>query len=198
MTWEPPGSGSNGCLKACLVVGLIGVALLVVGVVAAVILGGRLVGEIADNPDGFFGGPCPIADPSEVSEAVGAPVDVFELEGFMGGTMDLLLDKRLLPAAPDCYAVGDDGFIGRIAVEDGDGQTVFDEARRVAEESFLERELAGIGDEAFCTTVSESGSSGVLVRWGERVAYVSVADGNAFAPASSCELATAVARTLEP
>jgi hypothetical protein len=198
VTWDTPRTDNSGCLKACLIVGLIGLALVVVGIVAAVILGGRIVSEIAEDPDAFFGGPCPIADSFAVSEAVGQPVELFALEGFMGGTMDALLDRRLLPDAPDCYAIGDDGFVARIAVDPTGGIQAFDEARDLAEASFLERDLPGVGDEAFCTSVSATGSSGVLVRWGDQVAYVSIADDNTFNPSSRCDLALAIADALEP
>ena len=196
VTWASPRTGGKGCLRACLVVGAIGVGVLVIGIVALIVLGGRLAEEIAENPDAVLGAPCQIASSIEVAEAVGQPVELFELEGVMGGMMDALLDKRLLAEAPDCYGIGDDGFLARIAVLDDGGAASFAEARALAQDTFLLSEEVDIGDEAFCTTISDAGSSGVLVRFDDRVVYVSLIERSAFDPEPACGLAKEVARTL--
>ena len=148
--WDRPPSGSNGCLKACLIVGAIVVVLVVIAAIGLVIAGGRLVDEIQKNPDAVFGGECPFVGPSEVSDALGTDAQVFEVDGFVGGTMGAILDKRLLADAPDCYIVSDDGTTGRIAVLDGGGEEAF--AAAAAEGDRIRAEDADIGDEAFCTT----------------------------------------------
>ena len=193
--WERPPSGSNGCLKACLIVGGIVVVLVVIAAIGLVIAGGRLVDEIQKNPDAMFGGECPFVGPSEVSDALGTDAQVFEVDGFVGGTMGAILDRRLLADAPDCYIVSDDGTTGRIAVLDGGGEEAF--AAAAAAGDRIRAQDTDIGDEAFCTTTDGNGSAGVLVRFGERVVYVSVLDQSRD-QARACEVASAVAATLAP
>jgi hypothetical protein len=107
-----------------------------------------------------------------------------------------LLDKRLLPDATDCWMFGEDGTSGRIAVVDQDAQAVFANGRADADGRFLLADVADVGDEAFCTTMDPQGSAGVLVRFGQRVVYVSLlGTGDA---EDTCDRAKAVARTLEP
>jgi hypothetical protein len=120
---------------------------------------------------------------------------VLALEGFADGTMGAILDKRLLPDATDCWILGD-GTTGRIAVIDADAETVFRNSRAEAEASFLERDVE-LGDEAFCTTIDQQGSGGVLVRFGQRVVYVSLV-AQSFDDTSVCDTAQVIARTLEP
>jgi hypothetical protein len=193
--WDRPPAGSNGCLKACLIVGAVVAVLLVIAVVGLVVAGGRLVEEIQRNPDAVFGGECPFVGPFEVSDALGTDAQVYELDGLIGGTVDAILDKRLLGDAPDCYIVAEDGTTGRIAVLDGGGEEAFDAA--AAEADSIRARDAEIGDEAFCTTTDGNGSAGVLVRFGERVVYVSMLDQSRDAE-RACAAATAVAATLAP
>ena len=162
-------------------------------------LGGRLAEQISEDPEAFFGGPCPYVSDFELSDAVGEDVTAMTLEGFADGTMGALLDKRLLPDAPDCWVVGEDGFAARIAVDDGGGAQAFTDALARAEaDAFRGEGAPDIGDEAFCTTMSPMGSSGVLVRFGERVVYASVVQDNPMASGTACVIAASMARALEP
>ena len=113
--WDRPPSGSNGCLKACLIVGGILVVVVIIGAIALSIFVGRIVEQVQENPDAVFGGECQLVSSFEVSDALGADVEVLALEGFADGTMGAILDKRLLPDATDCWILGD-GTAGRIAV----------------------------------------------------------------------------------
>ena len=194
--WDRPPSGNNGCLRACLIVGGILVVLLVIGGIAASIFIGQLVEQVQENPDAVFGGECQLVSSIEVSDALREDVEVLALEGFADGTMGAILDKRLLPDATDCWVLGD-GTAGRIAVVDTDAETVFRNSRAEAEASFLYGDIDGIGDEAFCTTIDEQGSGGVLVRFDERVVYVSMV-AESVDDTSVCETAQVIARTLEP
>jgi hypothetical protein len=193
--WGRPPSGSNGCLRACLIVGGILLVLGVVAVIAIVIFAGRLIEQVQENPDAVFGGECQLVSSAEVSDALGQDVEVLALEGFADGTMGAILDKRLLPDATDCWILAN-GTAGRIAVVDTDAETVFRNSRAEAEAGFLERDVE-LGDEAFCTTIDQQGSGGVLVRFDQRVVYVSmVAQG--LDDESVCDMAQVVATTLEP
>jgi hypothetical protein len=194
--WDRPPSGNNGCLRACLIVGGILVVAVIVGGIALSIFLGQIIEQVQENPDAVFGGECELVSRLEVGDALGEDVEVLALEGFADGTMGAILDKRLLPDATDCWILGD-GTTGRIAVVDTDAETVFRNSRAEAEASFLAGDVAGIGDEAFCTTINQQGSGGVLVRFDERVVYVSLV-AESFEDSSVCETAQAVARTLEP
>ena len=193
--WGRPQSGSNGCLKGCLIVGGVLAVLAVIAVVGLFIAGGRLVEQIEQDPDSVFGGECPFVSPFAVSEALGQDAQVFALAGLADGTMGAILDKRLLRDAPDCWVVGEDGTTGRIAVLDGGGEAAFDAA--AAEARDFRAQDAPIGDEAFCTTTDGAGFGGVLVRFGERVVYVSMLD-QSLDQEEACLVATAVAETLAP
>jgi hypothetical protein len=198
VAWGTPPPSGNGCLRACLIVGGLLLALFVVGVILLVIVGGRLVDQVQNDPDSVFGAPCPIASAIAVSDAVGETVDVNETGGFFGGTMGVILDKRLLPDAPECYAIGDHGFAARIAVDGAGGSAAFASARAEADGAFLYRDVDGLGDEAFCTEPSAAGSVGALVRWADTVAYVSVMNDRVADLEAACQLAGRIAGTLEP
>ena len=193
--WDRPPSGNNGCLRACLIVGGILLVLLVVGGIALSIFVSQIVEQVQENPDAVFGGECQLVSSIEVSDALREDVEVLALEGFADGTMGAILDKRLLPDATDCWILGD-GTTGRIAVIDADAETVFRTSRAEAEASFLERDVE-LGDEAFCTTIDQQGSGGVLVRFDQRVVYVSLV-AQSFDDTSVCDTAQVIARTLEP
>jgi hypothetical protein len=194
--WDRPPSGNNGCLRACLIVGGILVVLLIVGGIALSFFVSQLVEQVQENPDAFLGGECELVSSAEVSDALGREVEVLSLDGFIDGTMGSILDKRLLPDATDCYFVSPGGTTGRIAAVDTDAETVFRTSRAEAEASFLDRDVE-LGDEAFCTTIGQQGSGGVLVRFDQRVVYVSIV-AQGLDDEDVCDTAQAVARTLEP
>jgi hypothetical protein len=198
--WDAPRpDGGNGCLRACLVVGGILLVLAIISIAALAVLGGRLAEQISEDPEAFFGGPCPYTSDFALSDAVGEDVTAMTLEGFADGTMGALLDKRLLPDAPDCWVVGEDGFAARIAVDDGGGAQSFEDAMAQADDGgFLSEDVPRLGDQAFCTTQSAMGSSGVLVRFGERVVYASVVLDNPLAIGTACDIASSMAGTLQP
>ena len=52
----------------------------------------------------------------------------------------------------------------------------------VSTQGYLNKELSGVGDQAFCTTTDLAGSSGVLVRTGDKLVYVSVGMDNITPP----------------
>ncbi|HET7827979.1 MAG TPA: hypothetical protein VFL03_00350 [Candidatus Limnocylindrales bacterium] len=195
--WDRPPAGNNGCLRACLIVGGIIAVLVVIGGIAASIFVGQLVQQIQDDPEAVFGGECQLVSSFEVSQALGEDVQLQELAGVMDTTLGGLLDKRLLPDATDCWMFGEDGTSGRIAVVDQDAQAVFANGRADADGRFLLADVGDVGDEAFCTSLDQQGSGGVLVRFGQRVVYVSLLGTTGDAD-DTCERAKAVARTLEP
>ena len=52
----------------------------------------------------------------------------------------------------------------------------------VSNEGYFDKDVSGLGDEAFCTGSTLSGAAGVLVRKGDRLLYVSILPGPDFDP----------------
>ena len=98
----------------------------------------------------------------------------------MDDTVGLILDQRVLPDAPDCWIVGTSATsgTGRLARQDGgDASGDFQRARQEAEAGgYFAGDAGGVGDEAFCTGMSDARSFGILVRAGGNLAYVSLLD----------------------
>ncbi|MEW6223806.1 MAG: hypothetical protein AB1627_04185 [Chloroflexota bacterium] len=226
-SWNPApvqSSGSSGCLKLVLilvVIGAIGFALLIAGIL---FLGRQLTDSIGVNPDGSVGTACPFIEDSELSEALGSEAEALVLDGLWDATIGIILDKRALGTAEDCWITADESTpTGRIAVyQGGDAADVFRQEREnaaptsedqgngitVTTDGWFAGEVAGLGDEAFCTGVSPAIQAGVLVRQGDRVVYVSLSgpadaapdfetteDGVIAAPAI-CDAAQEVARQV--
>ncbi|HYO44233.1 MAG TPA: hypothetical protein VES19_13630 [Candidatus Limnocylindrales bacterium] len=180
--WAPaPAKGSNGCLKACLIVGIILVVLGVIGAIGISILGAKFVEGIGVNPDGSLKS-CELISDDELSGILGSGAEALPMGGIIDGTIGQLLDQRILKDAPDCWIVASDssssGMTGRLARQDG-GDTSGDFARyrQAAQDGgYFAGEVPGYGDEAFCTSATEAVSFGILVRSGGRLAYVSLID----------------------
>jgi hypothetical protein len=133
--------------------------------------------------------------------------------GFVDSTIGQLLDRRILADAPDCWIVGEDdsSITGRIARQDGgDASGDFASARQTAQgQGYFAGDLAGYGEQAFCTSMSEAGSFGALVLAGGRLAYVGLIDpvamqgdglivdeNNGLTSPATCERAARVAVAL--
>ncbi len=186
-SWEPAAAGTgNGCLKGCLIVGAILVVVAILGAVAMGFIATRFVRDMGLNSDGSFD-QCALISPADVQEILGREATALPLGGFVDVTVGQVLDKRLLPDASACWLLSDSGssITGRLAREDGSGGELFQAARQDAQDgAFFAAELA-FGDESFCTSATEFGGAGALVRQGDRVAYVSLLN----AGAATCDLA---------
>jgi len=213
--WAPPQPArGNGCLRACLIVAIIGFIVLVIGMIGIIFLGGQLVTSMGINSDGTLR-QCPFVSDSRLAASLGTDVHASELTGFFDATVGRALDKRVLGDATDCWvAEGTNttaGF-GRIALYNGsDAASRFQEEHAQAADAYLAQDLTGVGDEAFCTGVSDTGMSGVLVRRGDTLVYVSLLDtafasgdgfqtsdtGVLFSP-QTCRLAQQVAAAVLP
>jgi hypothetical protein len=205
--WQPaPAKSSNGCLKACLIVGIILVVLAVIFFIALTILGMRFASDMGINADGSMQ-ECSFVSNAELAEALGGEPVGMPLGGFVDATIGQLLDKRLLAEAEDCWLVDESsssgGYTGRLAFQEGGS---FDAERATAEAgAFFATDIPGYGDQAFCTGIADTGSTGALVRQGGRLAYVSLIAGDVagfdFADApngvlyspATCEQAAAIA-----
>lgn len=120
-----------------------------------------------------------------------------------------MLDKRVIPDAPDCFISTDQGSTGtgRIARYQGsDAAAKFQEERQKAQPTsqdqgggltlenpgYFAGDVSGFGDEAFCTDLSTGIMGGVLVRQGDTLVYVSLL-GSSIDAADVCQQAQKVA-----
>ncbi len=226
--WNPQpaaSSGSSGCLKIILILVAVGAILFTLLIVGLIFLGGQIASSVGVNPDGSVGKPCTIVDNGSLSTALGSKAEAIQLEGLYDATIGIILDKRVLPNAEDCWITADQSTaVGRIArYVGGDAASVFQAERKRAAPTFQDQsggvsidnsgyfggDVSGLGDEAFCTGVSTTIQAGVLVRKGDTLVYVSLggagngsppafdttADGVVTAP-SICATAQAVARAI--
>lgn len=178
--WNPqPAQSGNGCLKACLIAGGVLVVLGIIGVIGIAILGMRFAEDLGVNPDGSMQA-CELLTNEELGTALGSPAEALPLGGLVDDTVGLILDQRVLPDAPDCWIVGTSATsgTGRLARQDGGNASGdYQRARQEAETGgYFAGDADGVGDEAFCTGMSDAGSFGILVRAGGNLAYVSLLD----------------------
>jgi hypothetical protein len=186
--WAPePARSGNGCLKACLIVGGILVALFIVLSIAVAVLGMRFAQDMGINSDGTRQS-CDLISDDQLAAIIGGQPTAMPLGGIVDATIGQVLDKRVLADAPDCWLLDGPGSstTGRLAKQDSsDATAVFASAKAAAQAGgYLAYETTGSdgpGDEAFCTGVSPALSVGVLVRSGGSLAYVSLIDGSSSA-----------------
>jgi hypothetical protein len=174
----PAKSGGNGCLKGCLIVGAIGVVLVIILVVAVTILGLKFAQDMGINPGTGTLTECSFLSSADASDALGGQAEAMPLGGLVDATIGQVLDKRVIPNADDCWVAGDTTATGRVARQaGGDATGAFSSAKAAAVAGgYFAGDVSGIGDEAFCTGMSEAASFGVLVRRGDTLVYVSLID----------------------
>ncbi len=204
-SWNPqPASSGNGCLKACLIVGGILVVLAILGVIGIGILGASFANDIGINLDGTAK-TCELVSDDDLAQVLGSDSQALPIGGIADATIgQVVLDKRVIPDAPDCWIVGasETSTTGRVARQDGgDAAGEFQGARRTAQEQgYLDGDVTGLGDEAFCTAFSEFGAAGILVRSGSSLVYVSLIDPAAFGTGTgsqdACGLAGEIASRM--
>ncbi len=191
--------GMSGCAKAIIILLVLGV----VAIVAFLLIARFLIGGLASNlgidvdkPNGGAGieNDCPFLSDSDARTVFGGSANAIELSGIADLSIGLVIDKRALATAPDCWVTdGAKAYIARIArYQGGDASSVFAAERKAAEptsedqgngvtvttDGYFGGEVSGLGDEAFCTGFSGV-MAGVLVHQGDRVIYVSVGPANA-------------------
>jgi hypothetical protein len=191
----PPPAVKPGGIPGCLKVAIILVVILVIALVAFVALAGTLISYFVGDLGGPDGGggiddQCEILSDADARTLFGGSADAIDLSGLSDATIGFIIDKRVLATAPDCWVTdGDKAYIARIArYEGGDAASVFDLERQAAEptsddqgggitvetDGYNAGDVVGLGDEAFCTGISQGIMAGVLVRQGDKVVYVSV------------------------
>lgn len=192
-TWNPQpaqASGASGCLKIALILAAIGGVLLILLVAALVILGNKLAESVGLDENGNVGQACSFLSDADLQSVVGGDAQALKLSGLLDVSLGLVLDKRVLTDADDCYISGTgNAAIGRVArYQGGDAAARFQLEREAAQpvtedkgnglsvtnEGYFAGDVQGVGDEAFCTGFSAGVQAGVLVRRGDTLAYVSL------------------------
>jgi hypothetical protein len=187
--------GIPGCLKVGIIIGVI----LIVGLVVLAFVLGQLVNgvlrsagvnpdDIGNNPNGI-GADCPFLSDQAARELVGGSADASDFSGLMEATLGLVIDRRALPGRPGLRDHRRREDLPRPdrqerrqragGLREGEGQRPADVAgpgrRRVGREpGYFGGDVSGVGDEAFCTGVSNAIMAGVVVRKGDTVVAVSV------------------------
>ena len=186
----PAPAQGNGCLKACLIVGVILVILAGIALAGLWYLGNQVVKSLPIDSEGNLQ-ECTIISNQRLSSVLGSGTEAIPLEGIFDTLLGLVLDKRVLADATDCFISADRGSTGtgRIARYDGgDAAAKFAQEKQNAQpvsedqgggvtlsnEGYFAGDVSGIGDEAFCTGVLNATMSGVLVRQGDTLVYVSL------------------------
>jgi hypothetical protein len=182
-------SGNNGCLKACLIIGVLLVILFFIGVAAVAFLGNQIIKSVPIDSEGNLAA-CPFVSNEELSSVLGPGTAASPLEGIIDATLGFVLDKRVMADDEDCWITSDGANgTGRIARYQGpDAAAKFQAERLNAQPTsedqgggltlesagYFGGDLTGFGDEAFCTGISDAIMAGVLVRQGDTLVYVSL------------------------
>jgi hypothetical protein len=220
---QPKPPDNSGCLKACLIVGVLLVILFFIGIAALVFVGNRFVESIGVDSEGNLQ-PCPFVTNDELSSVLGPGTEAIPLQGLFDATLGLILDKRVMPDDEDCWITSDGtNGTGRIAYYQGpDAAAKFQAEKQAAQPTSQDQggglsvenpgyfggDVSGVGDEAFCTGISEAIMAGVLVRQGDQLVYVSLLGGVDVGPGlgatpsgvvtsdATCQQAIEVARVI--
>jgi hypothetical protein len=226
--------GIPGCLKVGIIIAVILIAATIVLVVVLGQLANGLLRSAGINPNEVnnggangIGADCPFLSDEAAREVVGGNADASEFSGIMQATLGLVIDVRTLPDAPDCVITdGEKSYLVRVARSDGDGAAVYAKEKANAQPTSQDQgggvtlenpgyfggDVGGIGDEAFCTGLSNAIMAGVVVRKGDTVVAVSVGPpskgdqtvpdmgnvGGVTTAPGLCQLAQDVARKVLP
>jgi hypothetical protein len=213
-------TGASGCMK----LGIILLIAVVVALIAFAFIIGQLFSNfgtnlgvsVAPGAGSANGGDCSFLSDADARTIFGGNADAIDLSGLYDASIGLIIDKRVLSNAPDCWVTeGDRAYIARIALyQGGDASSLFQAEKTAAEPTsddqgggvsienpgYLASEVKGLGDEAFCTDISGAIMAGVLVRQGDRLVYVSVGPASESDPSVSapdlCTVAQEAARFI--
>ena len=107
----PAPSSGNGCLKACLIVGVILVILFGIALAGLWFLGNQVVKSLPIDSEGNLQ-ECTIISNEKLSSVLGSGTEAIPLEGIFDTLLGLVLDKRVLADATDCFISADQGSTG--------------------------------------------------------------------------------------
>lgn len=186
----PVAPRGSGVPKGLLIAGAVLLSVLVLGFAAASWALGRLGDKVSDS----VGGDCELVSTQVVDSTLEGEFDVFQLGG-LTKIATPALDSRVLADATTCWATQNDADPGRLVriarLQTGDAAQRFQQERTLARgvkedrgggltvesQPYFNRDVS-FGDEAFCTTTDIASSSGMLVRRGDVLIYVSMTSGN--------------------
>ena len=209
----------SGCAKAAIIGGIV-VVLVVIAALAFVFFGIRgFVNDI--DSELTTSDSCEFITDEQASDALGEQVSVETGDSALGAILGIIRDTRLLEDEPFCFISSEDSSTQAwVSLYEGsDAEAVFANAEDIADgqvvssssdasgslsvesDAFRGDDVAGLGDEAFCTDAGFTIFGGVLARAGNRVVYVSVlplADnqGSDVLDGSLCERAVPLARVV--
>ncbi|HEY0639283.1 MAG TPA: hypothetical protein VGD67_16655 [Pseudonocardiaceae bacterium] len=175
----------SGPPTALIVLGVVVVLVVVLGYAAVSFATNLFTSKL----ESAVGGDCTLVSAEDVGSVLGGQFDVIQLGG-LTSIATPALDSRVLADATTCWATetGTDNVrLVRVARLEGDAAQRFQQERTLAQ-GIKEDRGGGItvesqpyfnkdvphGDEAFCTTTDFTGSSGMLVRRGDTLIYVSL------------------------
>jgi hypothetical protein len=187
----PKGKSNKGCLVALIVV-----LVLFVGGGIATVVAISVVGHKAFNDAVGSVGPCPYVSDADATAALNTDAEATLFDGGLGKFLDIT-DDRVLADQRSCIlqqkASTDSGSgmpgLGRAVKYSGSDaesryQQELTKAKGITEDrgnglsvstdSYFNKDVSGLGDEAFCTK-SSGLTAGVLVRQGSTLVYVSLA-----------------------
>lgn len=188
----PPKSSNKGCMIALIVVLVLFLGAGVAAVVGLGLLGSKIE-EAAESGDLFGKDSCDFITTGDIEGVLGGKYSIIQL----GGLTEIAtpaLDARVLPdgktcwASPESTSANKPGRTVRLArLQTSDAEARYEQeltqakgvkqdrggGLTVESQSYLNKEV-NAGDEAFCTTGDFTGSSGVLVRRGDTLIYVSM------------------------
>jgi hypothetical protein len=190
-------------MSGCAIAALVLVGLLVIGGIGVVVLGTVVFHKAKHKLDEATGGgglvphDCPVLSNAKARDLCGANAEASTIP--LENLMNVALDSRVLADSASCWVTNADNERTIILRhrEGGDAHARYQQEHDAAQptsqdkgngltvenEGYFDKDVSGLGDEAFCTGLSLSGATGVLVRSGDRLMYVSVTLGpDEFAP----------------
>ncbi len=183
----------------------------VMGIIIAVVFFGSKVAKNVE--DAATSKPCGFVTDAQASAVLGSGTEAVQLTGFYS-LLEPATDTRVLADADTCIVVnsGDNSTsLARMARYQGsDVSAKFASEKAVADgtsedrgnglsvetESYISDEPVTVGDEGFCTTPTFTGSSGVLVRKGNTLVYVSLGTGASSTGTDTCAQAQQLAEKI--
>jgi hypothetical protein len=190
-------------MSGCAIAALVLVGLLVLGGTAVVVLGTVVFHKAKHNLEQNVGGKldiipsdCPVLSNAEARDLFGSNAETSTIP--LSGLVAPVFDNRVLADSGSCWVTNGDNQSTIILYhrEGGDAHARYQQEHDAAQPTsqdkgngltvensgYFDKDVADLGDEAFCTASSLSGATGVLVRKGDRLLYVSILPGADFDP----------------
>jgi hypothetical protein len=168
-------------------------SLLVLGFLVSSFFGQFRAFDGGDGDLTGLGGPCPFLSSADARSVLGGQAEATVLAGFLDFGIGIVADRRALTNEEDCWVnEGADGSWARVArYVGGNAQARYAAERAAANptsepqgggvsietEGWIGRDLQGVGDEGFCTSVDFGGQTGALIRYGNRLVFASIQPG---------------------